>query len=256
MSSPRLAGMAMTEGRYLYCIADIADQKEMATAGLRGSKVYSRCFNDISAVISSVPFREMNTNVNDIMTHQQVVEEVRKLATVLPIRFGVILRNDENVAKLLSSSYQEYRSKLAKFKGKEEFGIKVVLGNDGRRAVENMAIEQSDEIKKLREQIAATDGKGSVYFLRMKLDDAKKNQTYRILEKIITDVKSNLMSASEDQTILKSDLVQIIFNASYLVRTENSEKFKSIVSALQKSYNSSYTVDIHLSGPWAPYSFC
>jgi len=256
MSFPKQVGMTVTEGRYLYCVADTTDQKEIRLPGLRGNKVYLASFKDISAVISAVPFREMSTNVEDLMAHQEVVAEVRKSATVLPIRFGVILRNDENVVRLLSNSYQEYRNKLSKFRGKDEFGIKMLLGKENRTAIEKMAIEQSEEIKSLREQIAAAGGRGASYFLRMKLDDAKKNQTYRVIDSLVSEVNAKLKAASEEQSLLKSDLAQIIFNASYLVGSENAEKFKSVVSELQESYRSSYGIEIHLSGPWAPYSFC
>jgi hypothetical protein len=246
----------MTEGRYLYCIADTADQKQIGPKGLRGNKVTSVAFRDISAVISAVPFNEMSSNVSDLMAHQEVVAEVRKSATVLPIRFGVILRNDENVVKLLSNSYQEYQTKLSNFRGKDEFGIKLLLGKESRSSIEKLAIEQSEEIKKLNEEITAAGGKGASYFLRMKLDDAKKNQTFRLIDSIVYEINSRFKAVSEEQSILKSDLAQIIFNASYLVRSENSEKFKLIVSELQKSCNASYGIDIHVSGPWAPYSFC
>jgi gas vesicle protein GvpL/GvpF len=117
-------------------------------------------------------------------------------------------------------------------------------------------MEQSDEIKKLQEQIAAVSGKGSAYFLEMKLDDAKKNETFREMEGIIARVNDRLMSCADDRRLLKSDLAQIIFNGSYLVNAEKSTSFESAVGDLKQAYQREYGLTIHMSGPWAAYSFC
>ncbi len=244
------------DGRYIYCITDSAEPKEFGKIGIRGSKVHFIAYREIGAVVSSLAFQEMNASIDDLETHQRVIEAARKNATVLPVKFGVVLRHDEGVLKLLTSSYAEYRAKLNKLQGRHEYGIKILLGKDSRKQIQRKAMEKSDEIRKLQEQIAAVSGKGSAYFLEMKLDDAKKNETFREMEGIIAGVNDRLMSYADDRRVLKSDLAQIIFNASYLVNSENLTAFKSAVGQLKQSYHQEYGLTIHMSGPWAAYSFC
>ena len=54
----------MTNGVYLYCIADTEEASKLGNIGLYDRDVYTKNFKDLSAVVSDIPFKEVHPNVS------------------------------------------------------------------------------------------------------------------------------------------------------------------------------------------------
>jgi hypothetical protein len=256
----------MTDGRYIYCVMDqplssktnsVEQEQEMyrfGNIGIGNRPVYTVNYKDMAAAVSSVPFKEITSTLDDVIAHQRVVEAARAMATVLPVRFGVIVKTDQGVKTLLAASYADFRSKLTKFAGMDEMGVKVLLDKSKAEKMVSLAESDSDEIKQLREQISSSSA-GASHFLKMKLQDAIRNETMRKIDQVAGKINQELAPAASDSCILKNDIEQIILNAAYLVDRSKVSNFNSKLSRLREEYEpKGFT--IHVSGPWAPYSFC
>src|SRR5437660_11345739 len=102
----------MIKGRYVYCILEGEKKSDIGNIGLFDGSVYTIGHKDINAIVSTIPFKETQANVDNIIAHQRVVEASRKIGTTLPVKFGVIIKNEEGVKKLLVQSYRDFRSKI------------------------------------------------------------------------------------------------------------------------------------------------
>src|SRR5919108_1089866 len=118
--------MTSNIGLYIYCVTNETARKKAIKSkpgdlGIRNQQVYKIGYKDLSAVVSEFPLDQLKANMDDVVAHQKVVEEMRKKAgtTILPVRFGTILKNQEEVTNLLSGSYNEYKSRLSKLNGKD-----------------------------------------------------------------------------------------------------------------------------------------
>jgi gas vesicle protein GvpL/GvpF len=246
----------LMDGRYIYCIINWGEKKPIGNFGNIGigeSPVYTIDYKDIAAVVSTIPFKQMDSNMNDIVAHQRVVEAAREVDTVLPVRFGVILKNEEGIKKLLAGSYKDYRSKLTSLRGKDEIGIKVLLNKASLKKIKEQA-EQSEEIRKMKQEISSAKP-GTSYFLKMRLDDAMKNETMMKIDKMIGEINTPLAEAAVDRRLLKNDVGEIVLNAAYLVDKSKTGAFDAKVKELKERFEKE-GVTLHRSGPWAPYSFC
>lgn len=244
------------DGRYIYCIVDWGENRPAANFGNIGigeNAVYTIGHRDIAAVVSTIPFKQMESNLNDIVAHQRVVEAAREARTVLPVRFGVILKSEEGVKKLLAGSYKDYGAKLATLRGKDEIGIKVLLNKSSLKKIEAQA-EQSEEIRKIKQEISASKP-GTSYFLKLRLQDAIKNETLMKIDKMIGEINNSLAKGAEDRRLLKNDVDEIVLNAAYLVDRGKTRAFDARVKELKERFEGE-GMTIHKSGPWAPYSFC
>lgn len=247
----------MVDGRYVYCIMDWEEKKSpgnFGNIGISESPVYTIGYKDICAVVSSIPFKQMDSNMNDIVAHQRVVEAAREMATVLPVRFGVILKNDEGIKKLLSTSYKDYSTKIARVRGKDEIGIKVLLGKASLKKIQEQAQEQSSEIQKIKSEMSSAQP-GASYFMKLRLQDAVKNETLRKIDQMVGEINRALGSAAEDTKMMKNEVGEIVLNTAYLVDKKKMSEFDSKVKELRDRFESQ-GMTIHRSGPWAPYSFC
>ena len=247
--------MAM-DGRYIYCIIDWGEKKPIGNFGNIGigeNPVYTIDYKDIAAVVSTIPFKQMDSNLNDIVAHQRVVEAAREAGTVLPVRFGVILKNEEGIRKLLAGSYKDYGTKISHLKGKDEIGVKVLLNKTSLKKIEAQA-EQSEEIRKIKQEMSAAKP-GTSYFLKLRLQDAMKNETLMKIDRMVGEINNSLAEAAEDKRLLKSDVGEIVLNAAYLVDKGRISTFDAKVKELREKFEKE-GMTLHRSGPWAPYSFC
>jgi hypothetical protein len=246
----------LMDGRYIYCIINWGEKKPIGNFGNIGigeNPVYTIDYKDIAAVVSTIPFKQMDSNMNDIVAHQRVVEAAREVDTVLPVRFGVILKNEEGIKKLLAGSYKDYRSKLTGLRGKDEIGIKVLLNKASLKKIKEQA-EQSEEIRKMKQEISSAKP-GTSYFLKMRLEDAMKNETLMKIDKLVGEINTSLAGSAVDRRLLKNDVGEIVLNAAYLVDKSKTGAFDAKVKELKERFEKE-GVTLHRSGPWAPYSFC
>jgi len=243
----------MIAGKYVYCIIDDRETR-FSERGFFDEEIYIVKYNSISAVVSSVPFKEIEANVQNITSHQIVVDEARKNGAVIPVRFGVIFKDTEGVLKLLKSSCNDFKKKLEKFKNTDEYGLKIILEKKNREMIKDRVMQNSSEIISLSKQISDSS-QGKSYFLKMKLDEAVRNEALQKIEELTGSMHREISTTALDTCLLKDDLDQIVLNSSYLVNREKYSQFKKKIKQLKSKYEP-LGFTIHLSGPWAPYSFC
>jgi predicted transglutaminase-like protease len=68
-------------------------------------------------------------------------------------------------------------------------------------------------------------------------------------------VHDELSRAALESALLKAEHEQIVLNAAYLVDNSHREDFQAEAGKVKRKYEKQ-GLAIHLSGPWAPYSFC
>jgi Gas vesicle synthesis protein GvpL/GvpF len=244
----------MADGRYVYCIVDSAEHGVLEDVGLLGKPGHIVGHKDIGAVVSIVPYSEVEASIDNILAHQRMVEASRKIGTTLPVKFGTIFRKEDGVTTLLSKSYDDYRKKLTKLDGLDEFGVKVLFNKAGFAKVKSSVEETSPEVVKMRRSLAKA-GEGKSYFTKLKMNEAIRSEAYRKMDELSREIHDDLVRNSEDSSILKSEHEQIVLNAAYLVRRGEGEAFLARASRLGKVFAEKGLL-VHSSGPWAPYSFC
>ena len=244
----------MIKGRYIYCILESEKKPDIGNIGLFDSNVYTIGHKDLNAIVSAIPFKETPASVDNIIAHQRVVEASRKIGTTLPVRFGVIIKTEEGVKNLLVKSYRDFRSKITKFKDKDEFGVKIVFDKNNLKKIKKDMPDESDEIKKIKKEMNNA-GDGTAYFLKMKMDEAVKNETLKKIDRLSGEIHNEIASLADDSRILKSDIDQVILNVAYLVKKKDHDSFNLKLKKLEEKYKKDNLI-FHISGPWAPYSFC
>jgi Gas vesicle synthesis protein GvpL/GvpF len=242
------------EAQYLYCIVEADRAPKLGKVGIMEGQVAAVPYKEIAALVSPVPYGELESNLANIMAHQKVVELAREASTTLPVRFGVIFKTRDGVKELLTKSYASYTSKLAKLKGKDEYGVKVIITSEGMKQLTQLVGKESSEVNKLVRDTAKAK-KGTAYLLKLKADEALRTETLKRLEEVSESVDAKLARVATDSQRLKSDHEQIVLNASYLVERGEAIKLKEAAD-MASSEIKKMGLELHMSGPWAPYSFC
>ena len=235
-------------GTYVYCIAGLSAGQDLGNIGLFDQPVRFVGHKGIGAFVSTVQSEKIKPELDAIMIHQRVVEASRKVCTTLPVKFGVIFNSDKGIKDLLSKDFEKYSQKLSSFKDKDEYGIKILESTSKPNPIAPKKVAQG-------KKIGRSEGAGTEYLMKLRQEESARNERLQRREKAKETIRQQLLEFAEKDALLRTDLPQILLNGAFLVKRSNQEAFAARVENIRKRLLDEGLM-IHVSGPWAPYSFC
>jgi hypothetical protein len=239
-------------GTYIYCIAHAEpftnEQAPLHAEAIGGSAHPLRILHsgDLAAIVSDVPAHRLNVKREYLVAHEAVILEAMEQSDVIPLSFGTIARNDQEVVeKLLQRSSDDLRGQLEAIKGCVEVDLKILWNQ--RRLFEEIVTE-NERIRSLRGAIATAPVNEQIELgqLTSELIDTKSEQeAQRIvdeLEPLAVEVKLNR---------LLTDMMAL--NVAFLVEKARKEEFTKRVNGLAAAEEGRLT--FRSVGPVPPYHF-
>jgi len=240
------------EGKYIYCIIGTKEEKNFGPIGIgdRGDEVYTICYEDIGAVISSSPITKYPVSRDNTMAHQTILEKAMEDCTVLPARFCTIAKNEEEIVeKVLKGRYKEFKELLAKMEGKVELGVKAFWKDMDLIFRE---IAEIGEIQRLKAMVVKNPSR-STRDLRIKVGElvqsALEAKKKRESEKIVSELKDLTVDYRMNSTY--GD--RWIMNSAFLVDKVKEKEFDTRMDELDKRYGD--RIDFKYVGPVPPCNF-
>ena len=258
------SGLAPSEGRYVYGVAAGTEIARLGPIGIEGNEVYTIPYQDLCAIVHNcptVPYQSDDQEVvkNWARAHQSVLDEAKKrFSTTIPLGFDTILQPkddatppDQVVRDWLKQDYDRLRTLMEKIEGKDEYGVQLFYEP---AVVSKQISEQSEEIKKIKEEIA-TKSPGMAYMYKQKLEKAVKAEMERLVDEWFKEFYGRIKQHTDDIVVEKTKKVDkdktMLLNLSCLVA---KEKVESLGEELEK-INGLEGFSVRFTGPWPPYSF-
>ena len=235
-------------GKYLYGILDGNVELAFSSRGLFNKRPYLIYYDAISAIVTDAPIRTYEADQQGLLSHNQVLEEVIKLYTVLPMRFGTIAHSEDEVKDLLQNAYEVLRNRLLKIKDKVEFNLEIILNNEQSIIPEILA--GNKEIQELRNRLMV---QGQEANMQDKITIGKM-----VAEEVL-NYKSSLVKAIDlalkpyywqCKLLTRKD---ILANMALVVDRSKIKEFESAIYKLGERYGDK--LKFKYAGPLAPYSF-
>ena len=226
--------MAEKEGKYIYCIIDSSLSESFINTGIggRGDNIYTVCYKNIAAVISNSPIKKYRVSRENMMSHENTIEEAMKSHTILPVKFGTITESDKAMENILVREYDRFNKMLKKMKDKKELGLKAILKED---AIYKHILEKYTDIVKFKDIIASRPPE-KTHFQRARIGEmvekALENEKALYRKRIL----NALSPLAEDEKTNKEYGERMILNAAFLVNDKNEEKFDSAVNKPDEEY--------------------
>jgi len=217
--------------------------------GITGSNLYALHFNEISVAVSDFQSSKFIISKELAIDFARVIEELSQQLTVLPIRFGTVVKSDEIVKQLLTDNYNAFRENLLKVENKHEFGLKVIWDYDKCS-------------EKIRSKVESEEINAGKYFSKSTintnylLEKLKKHRledaVLKHVELLIEEISRFLAQINPDCKFKKMLSQNIILDGVFLVEKNMKSEFIEAIEALKQQHD-----DLHflLTGPWPPYSF-
>ena len=136
------------EGLYLYCIKE--ETKNIPALSIKGidgkGEVYALPFQKLEAIVSKVSLEEFASKEiqrkaqenlywikEKAVIHEKVVEEAMgkdgHILNLIPMRFGIIFKDERRLKETLNKDFPKIKEILERIRGKQEWSIKVYLGD-------------------------------------------------------------------------------------------------------------------------------
>jgi gas vesicle protein GvpL/GvpF len=137
---------------YVYGIIPADDAAAWPGAdGLAGDPVRAVTAGDLAALVSDIPDNSKPGRREDLEAHRRVLGQAVEQGTVVPMRFGIVLDDDDGVRERLLGRYtQELSDLLHELDGKVQMTVRAFYAED---ALLRTAIAGDDEIARLNQII-------------------------------------------------------------------------------------------------------
>ncbi|MFQ5883081.1 MAG: GvpL/GvpF family gas vesicle protein [Candidatus Methylomirabilales bacterium] len=250
-------------GRYLYCVAEGGERRELGPIGVEGNPVYTIPHRHLCAVVHdcpAAPYRSEDEGVVHgwLRAHEAVVEAAWGIfGTVLPSGFDTIVRAakdrgpTENVEWLLKERHDVLLEKISKVRGKAEYGVQISW--DARQMAARV-VGEAPAIRELDEEMRSKSP-GTAYLYKQKLDKAIRAEMEARADVRFKDFYNRIKAWVADLRVERAKPPegdrQMLMNLSCLVRKEDVAGLGGVLEKIQGMDGFS----VRFTGPWPPYSF-
>jgi len=241
------------EGKYIYCIIGTKQERNFGPIGIdgRGDEVLTIGYNDLSMVVSNHPLTKFVINRENLLSHEKVIEEVMKeFDSVLPVRFGTIASNSDEIRNLLDRRYREFKNALRDMDHKIELGVKGIWKN--MDIIFKEIVEENREIQKLKQKIQNDSSKNNVQ-VKMEVSRLVQEALAKKKEKEAERFIDILRRISFDCKLNKTIADEMFMNAAFLVDRGREKEFDNIMDDLGDEYQN--RIKFMYAGPLPVFNF-
>jgi hypothetical protein len=234
-----------------------------------GQPVFPVAINGIGAAVSEISDAHLTPDVPRVMTYQKVIESFHSDRTVIPMRYGCVLRDKPQVIQLLKRNARRYESLLKELDGCVEMGIRVMIA-DCRLSIEDLRNSElgapSSELENFDPQSKIQNPKskitGRAYLAARKAHYAQEERITEAQNEIIEQfraafaglfVKCKVETAAiADRRSPTADHQAPMISLYFLVPGKSIDPFRQVFRRMRRRME---TTKFLLSGPWPPYNF-
>ncbi|MBV8219698.1 MAG: GvpL/GvpF family gas vesicle protein [Solirubrobacterales bacterium] len=234
---------------YIYGIVE-ANRKPPAVRGIADARLKLVGGDVAAALVSDLPAGEVRLGREEMLTHARVLEKALARGTVLPMRFGVVMSDaDEIRERLLDEHAADLRVQLDEFDGKIEVRIRAVYEEE---SLLRDVVRADPEIAAVRRSLSG-QSEDATYYARIQLGErvaaGVERQRERDADEIIGSLAAVALAVDEGKTGHE----RVAVNASFLVERARLKEFNDILDAIAEAYAG--RVRFKYTGPLPPHSF-
>ena len=244
------ARLPARQGKYIYGIIKANQKRDFGPIGIggRGDVVYTLCYQDLAAIVSSSPIVKYPVTRDNSIVHARVLEKAMAEYTVLPARFCTIGEEEEVIIeKVLKSRYQEFIDLIAELEGKVELGVRAFWPD--MNGIFTETVEENPSIKQLKHQLTKETNIQRQYAGKIKIGEMVKialerkktteaQQLMEILKPLSLDFRANRVMGDMN-----------LVNAAFLVAKAKEAEFDQKMQELEKVYGGRKKLKPSFVGP-------
>ncbi|AFY79914.1 GvpL/GvpF family gas vesicle protein [Oscillatoria acuminata] len=240
----------MSLGFYLYGILPEPLPDTLAIAGLDRQPVHNQTIEGFHFLYSEAKQTKYLTSRRNLLGHEKVLEEAMTAGfrTLLPLRFGLVVKTWDTVIRDLIDPYQgKLEALFQKLEGRREVSVKVFW--ESKNEIEAL-LEENPSLKQMRDaSLGRALSMEEVINIGQMIESSLKFRK----QAVIAAFQTGLNPLAEE--VIESDPMteEMIYNAAYLIPWDREQEFSDAVEAIDKTFGS--RLRIRYNNFTAPYTF-
>ncbi|NEB92689.1 GvpL/GvpF family gas vesicle protein [Streptomyces bauhiniae] len=219
--------------------------EDLRGVGPEGSDLRVVSTEELSAVVSSAP-EGLRAKRRDLVAHEDVLARLTADGAALPMRFGLVGPDDDQVRAALRENEDSYLRRLEELDGRVEFNLKVTRDEDD---LLRDIVRENAEVRRLNEETRRDAG---AHDARVRLGELisheMQERRHGTGEEIVRALRPTAVRTAGAEAAPPHFL-----NVSFLVERAGAEAFSEAVHRDAEARGDAYTY--HLHGPLPAYSF-
>lgn len=234
---------------YIYgVVSDTASLPERP--GLGGEPLELVADAGLAALVSSVSATGLVVGREALETHARVLEAVHAEATVLPMRFGVVMADRAHVVSdLLEPHRESLRDQLASFEGTVELKLRATY--EEQPVLEEIVREDQD-IARLRDSLKGRSP-DATYYGQIRLGELVAQALQRKRDGDAAEVLDRLEPLALASEVAEPPDERVVLVASFLVARARMGEFDAAVDRVGQAQRG--RMRFVYTGPLPPHSF-
>lgn len=240
------------EGRYVYGVVRPAGGLSISSPGVGdgGAPVSVVSHGDLGAVVSAFGGDVVKANRRNLTAHSDVLQEALEEATVVPMRFGVVMPSEEAVVEeLLRARGDDLGRLLDGVEGRVELSVKAFYRDD----VALREVLRDDPAIARLSQATRGQPEAATYYDRVRLGqlvaDAVRAKRVADAAPIVERLRSLADGVVADEELPE----RMVLKAAFLVERERVPEFDRAVDEIGREV--SERLQLKYLGPLAPHTF-
>jgi Gas vesicle synthesis protein GvpL/GvpF len=234
---------------YIYGIVE-ANRKPPAVRGIADARLKLVAGDGAAALVSDLPAGEVRLGREEMLTHARVLEKALVRGTVLPMRFGVVMSDHDDIReRLLDEHAADLTEQLNEFEGKVEVRIRAVYDEE---ALLREVVRADPGLAALRGAVAG-QSEDATYYARIELGERVAAGVERKRERDADEIIGSLSAVALAVDTGKTGHERVAVNASFLVERARLKEFNDVLDAIAEAHAG--RIRFKYTGPLPPHSF-
>jgi Gas vesicle synthesis protein GvpL/GvpF len=204
----------------------------------------------VCALVGDAPDGPIRVRRDALLAHSEVLHAAMDRGPVLPLRFGVVLPDEDAIRdELLAANGDAFAARLEALDGKAEFQLKVTF--DSERVLSSI-LEADGPLADIAARVRALPGAAG-HFDRIRLGELISQR----IESRAASVEAEIVAALEPLAVgvARADRQHewMALNAAFLIEDSRRSEFDAAVERLATEYAGD--LQFRVIGPLPPHSF-
>jgi hypothetical protein len=226
-----------------------ADVALPRSKGVGGRRLQAVAFGDLAGVVSDVS-PPLRAGKDELIAHARVLQAIQERATVLPMRFGVVMPDEDAVREQLLAPFEdELLAQLQALEGKVELHLRGVYDE---AAVMREVVAANARVASISEAVRGKPAEAT-YYERIELGQ----EVARAVEGLAMQDTAEVLEVLEPLYVAayanETQVERVACDIAFLIDLESLAAFDEAVDELGRRHQG--RLGFSYSGPHPPYTF-
>ncbi len=213
--------------KYIYGIINSDCQKSFGRIGMDNGEIYSVQFEDMGVIVSDIG-ENCCIGRAEARIHDDVLRKIMEPHTVIPMRFGAIAKDDEEIRNILKHGRMKLKKTMEKVDHKLQINVKISWDKGMLLNILN----QNAEIRKLVNENKENANQSHKIELGKRVKAELDQRKIEYLEGIARTLKSLSVDSEENKIIDQETLL----DAAFLIDKSREQDFYDKLNELEKKH--------------------